>query len=480
MIRSTFVACLSALLLLQLAWASALPILRGPDEIEHILRVSGVALGDVLPPDTPPNDPGVLRANAALVQRTATTCTILREDLDPSVCLPRALHSDGTVEVPSAATRYLALYHLVVSPPFLIAGDANAWLLRALSGLLCAIVLAWAWTLTTVARKSLWGSAALAVAMTPAVLFATTVVAPSGLHYAGALLFWSGLMALYRVADPSPTAALSVGVGGALLATTHTTGPLWLVLVLCTWLTAVGWRVGCRLLVGQGAAGLVAGALIFVSALSTVIWVLAFASNAPGAGEPFAAETKAIGIFPHTVLWVFQTIGVMPNRFDILWPEVYALWLLPIVLLIVLGWRAASGRARAAIGLAMAASVAIPTAATVLTYEAMGVGWQGRYGLPLLFGVVILVGEVLDARRPVLSARRFRVGLMWLAATQYLCLLCLGLRESGGPYADGRPWAFLLWVAAPILVSTAYVLLARAQINALGRGGVLTRSVQPQ
>lgn len=452
---------------------------RGPDEIEHLLRGSGVALGEVLPPDTPPEEPGVLRADGTLVQQTKPVCTTLRKELDPSFCRPRSQNADGTVDAQSTATRYLPTYYVALAPAYLAGGDTYPYLLRALSGLWCAIVLAWAWSLTALARKTLWGMTAMVVAMTPAVLFASIVVAPNGLQYAGALLLWSALMAMRRASGPSKSTALGAGAGGCLLAVTHTTGPLWLGLVLATWLTFIGWRTGYSLLWRQGPTARVAVATVLVSALSTVIWVWTFSTNAPGAGEPLVAETKAIGVIPNTVLWVLQTIGVMPYRFGILWPVVYVLWLLPLVVLVVSGFKAADGRARASMGVAVAASVAVPAAATVLTYEVMGFGWQGRYGLPLLFGIVLVAGEVLDDREISLDVRGLAAGFMWLATTQYLCLLCLGLRESRGPFADGRPWPLLMWLVAPLLVASAYGIMVRAQIGALSRAAVLNVQSSP-
>lgn len=478
-IRPTFLACLSALLLLQLAWSTALPLLRGPDEIEHVLRVSGVGLGEILPADLPPRDAGLLRADGTLVLRTTEVCTMLRKDLDPSVCFARDQHPDGTVDVPSAATRYLPVYYLTVALPSMIKGDVSIWALRALSALWSALVLSGAWWLTTRGRRSLWGAAAMAVAMTPAVLFASTVVAPNGLHYASALLLWAGLMALRRTEGACLPAMVGAGVGGVLLATTHSTGPVWLGLVLGTWVVFVGRREAYALLARQRRAAFVAGTAMVMSAVSTATWVTVYATNAPGDAEPLVAETKAIGMAAHAILWVFQTVGVMPYRFGVLWPEVYPLWLLPLLALVALAWMSAGGRARAALGLAIAASVAVPTVATVLTYDTMGVAWQGRYGLPLLFGIVLMSGEVLDDRSVSLGTRRFSLGLTLLATTQYLFLLCLGSREARGAYADGRPWPLLLWVGAPILVAGGYALLARTQIHALQREPIRSDQSSP-
>ena len=51
--------------------------------------------------------------------------------------------------------------------------------------------------------------------------------------------------------------------------------------------------------------------------------------------------------------------------------------------------------------------------------------------------------------------------LVILAVTQYLAVLCIGLRESSGPFDDGRPWGVLLGLVAPALVICGYGVLAR-------------------
>ena len=46
-----------------------------------------------------------------------------------------------------------------------------------------------------------------------------------------------------------------------------------------------------------------------------------------------------------------------------------------------------------------------------------------------------------------------------LAVTHYLCVLCLGLREAGGDYDDGRAWGLILTLVVPAAVALAWALL---------------------
>ena len=73
-------------------------------------------------------------------------------------------------------------------------------------------------------------------------------------------------------------------------------------------------------------------------------------------------------------------------------------------------------------------AVAIPVLVTLLTFENHGYAWQGRYELPLLFGLPLIAGAVsktIPMGRAWDNAYIFVTGLaMGLAA------LCLALREG--------------------------------------------------
>ena len=42
------------------------------------------------------------------------------------------------------------------------------------------------------------------------------------------------------------------------------------------------------------------------------------------------------------------------------------------------------------------AGLALPFASTVSSYDSVGAAWQGRYGLPLAMGIVLLAAYALD------------------------------------------------------------------------------------
>lgn len=402
-----------------------------------------------------------MTVQGGLAKAAGPTCLALRQDLDPDVCRPERFNSDGTVQIRSSAALYNPVYYAVAGAPLrVVGGEVGAWAVRGLGAVLSALMIAWAWVLVASRSRTRWPSMAFLVVLTPAITFATTVAAPNGASYAAGLLLWSGLLSVR--ADPrTATAPAASAVGGCVVVLTHTTGIVWLGAAVLTMICLSGWA-GVRHILGiQPRAWVASIGCIVVATSFAVAWILVFSPSSPTANEPLVAETKAIPMPAHVVLWIFQTIGVMPNRFGILWPVVYALWLAPLGLILVRAARAGARRERLAGSIAVTIAILVPTLATLLTYETLGVAWQGRYELPLLVGIVMMAGEALDRGAEV---PRLLAGptVILLAVTAYLCLLCLGLREADGPYDDGRPWPLLIWVAAPVLIGTGYLLLTRA------------------
>ncbi|UUZ59727.1 DUF2142 domain-containing protein [Nocardioides sp. B-3] len=235
-------AAFAGVLLLQSAWMTALPMFRGPDEIEHLLRASNVGLGHWLPADLPRyEDPLIVTVQRDLANATTPTCLKLREGLKPEFCTPKHLNSDGTVDIRSNVALYNPLYYAVVGTPLKIPeGEVGAWAVRALGGVLSALMMAWGWVLVASRRRTNWPCVAFLVALTPAIIFATTVAAPNGMSYAAGLLLWAGLLSS-RADSRSPTAPAASAVGACVVVLTHTTGIIWVGAAVLTMLCLVGW-----------------------------------------------------------------------------------------------------------------------------------------------------------------------------------------------------------------------------------------------
>jgi len=447
-------------LLLEMAWACVMPLFRGPDEIGHVYRASAIASGQWGPSggETP------TRASSEIVRAATSVCHELYDDFRPEVCTASTTYDDGTVGVASSADKYNPVYYAIAGLParFLDGGTA-VWAMRLASALLCALLLGFAWAILGTGARTPFPAITFMLATTPAVAYSGSVFAPNGVQFASAFVLWAGVLVVLRDRGSGKLAATACGLGGTLLVVTHTTGTLWLATIMVTTLVLAGWRSLWGIVRTNSRAWTLAVASVVLAGLGAVAWVLGAATNSPGAGgEPLSQETKDIGVVPNVILWVLQTVGTMPYRFGILWPVLYLLWLVPLGTFLVLGFRRADGRHRAAILTVVALSVLVPTVLTVMTYAELGIAWQGRYGLPLLVGALLVAGEALERAAPALRRGALGTVAVVLAVTHYLCVLCIGLRESAGPFDDGRPWTLILSLGAPALVFGGYVLLTRS------------------
>ena len=270
--------------------------------------------------------------------------------------------------------------------------------------------------------------------------YSGSVFAPNGVQFASAFVLWAGVLVVLRDRAFGKLAATACGLGGTLLVLTHTTGTLWLATIMVSTLVLAGWRSLWGIVRANSRVWAVAVAAVVLAGLGSVAWVLGAATNAPGAGgEPLSQETKDIGVVPNVILWVLQTVGTMPYRFGILWPFLYLLWLVPLGTILVLGFRRADVRHRAAILTVVALSVLVPTVLTVMTYAELGIAWQGRYGLPLLVGALLVAGEALERARPVLRRGALVAVTGVLAVTHYLCVRVSDVARPRVPSMTAAP-----------------------------------------
>lgn len=417
--------------MLELVWALVLPAFRGPDEIEHMKRASAIAQGDLVPQSHDgPAKGDLVRVERDFAEALHDRCAELHADFDPESCEPVTAggSTDEAVSMASISARYNPAWYVLVAPAsWFFEGAGTLWAARGISGLASAAVLAWALWLRRRSGGSLWQHAATMLCLTPAVTFAGSVAAPNGLHYASGLLLWSALLAdTDRVSPRSRVRA--VAVGGTVLVLTHTLGAVWLVCAAVVFAVARGRAGVVGLLRGFRAAPWHAALLVTAGAFAAA-WILTLRTNDPGLGEPLADVTKQMPALAHGVVWMFQLVGTMPFRFGLLWPIVYALWVLAYAVLAWAALRGAPVRPRPVLACltAVAMGVAVPVAATVVTYDALGYAWQGRYELPLLFAVPLLAAEAVVNRS---ASRLPELLVLVTGVATAVAALCLGLRED--------------------------------------------------
>ncbi len=119
----------------------------------------------------------------------------------------------------------------------------------------------------------------------------------------------------------------------------------------------------------------------------------------------------------------------------------------------------------------MAVSAGLPLVLTVLTWDNLGLAWQGRYGLPYAMGVFLIAGQALDRRPPRTFALSSSSALVAVAAASAVASVIaqIGVRDI---LVEGYDYPF--WTAPPgwetaILTAVGFVLIGAAGLVSADR-----------
>ncbi len=461
---------LVGLLLVQAAWILTLPPFRGTDEIDHAYRAAEVSAGELVPRHGEARDGrGLLVPVPRSLVAAAHPLCVTYGYLGHDNCNPVADAGPGHVLVASAAATYDPAYYWVVgSLASGLEGARFLYLVRVLTALACAALLAVAAWATLLGTRSAWPVVGLLAATTPVVLFSSSVAAPNGLEIGAALVLWSTLLALTRPGTRPHRTPLLVagGLSSVLLVTLRSIGPLWALLVIAT-VAAVADPARLRRLVAARPRSFAAvTGLVAAATLAAVGWTrhVGVPSFEPPPGPVDDPLTATVAQLP---LWLFQGVAAFPRRHDPAPATVYVLVGLVALGLLVAGWRSSGRRWRWGLAGTALVAVAVPVVLTVTTITSSGAIWQGRYGAPYHVGLFLLAGLALDTRatagrRPSPVVAGTLLALAAAHAVSVLHVLAGELRTS--PYRADPSWVHLPPVAAGLLVAAAgacWVLAAR-------------------
>jgi hypothetical protein len=468
-IRTPVLLFLGALLV-QAAWIVALPPFRGTDEVDHAYRAAAVAGGQwrAGPPAT--HGRGLLvEVPRSIVDAAYPACHNYNY-LSHDNCTPVRDTGSGRVVVASSAATYNPLFYAVVgtvAKPF--DGAAALYAMRIAAAVLCALFLALAGWAADRWRSTSWPIVAMLGAMTPVMLFSTSVAAPNGLEMCAALAIWMSLLGLSRVERDrrAVTQLLMVATAGAVVVCLlRSIGPLWVVLVVLTSLLPLGAPGVARLLSTRRRIVAVCSGLVVAAAVASSLWSISAGTNALES-VPSATSDRWTTVLGQLPLWVLQGIAAFPRRGDPAPGVVYLLVAAVLLCLLTAGMRWATARLRATMTVAFVVSVAVPVVFTLTTVTVTGAIWQGRYELPYVVGLVLLAGVSLDvvAPRGVPTVLALAVAGVAVTAAQVVSVVHVQAREARvGPFAHspallGVPgWlvgalvvaGFLTWTAAAL------------------------------
>ena len=432
-------------LLLQAAWVLALPPFRGTDEFDHAYRAAAVAGGQwQAPGEAAKHGRGELViVPRSFVAAAHPVCASLNYTGHDN-CNPVADAGQGRVEVASAAATYNPVFYWVVgsvAAPF--SGDGALYAMRLAAALLCAVMIGLAAWVTSHWARSMWPWAGLVVAASPVVVFSTAVAAPNGLEMCAAVALWMSLLGLHdrRAALEHQRALLvSATVGAVVVTTLRSIGPLWVALIVLTAVLPLGLPRIVGLMRRTPLLVAICSALVLVATLASVWWTRSAGTNAL---EPVHTDVtnRWTATLYQVPLWLLQSIAAFPRRGIPAPAVVYVCAALVFAALVGYGFVMARRRLRATMAATAVVALAVPMIATVLTIEVASPVWQGRYGLPYTFGLVLLAAAALDAARASHRGPWLVLGWLLLVVAQTVSVvhvLQVELRTS--PLAGSPDW----------------------------------------
>ena len=448
-----FLAAFALLFALSGAWAFASPLMSVPDEPAHTIHAAAVVRGEFT------GEPSDVQAGAADVEvpeYVADTAELACFAFAPSVpasCQEPLTDSTQQEEATTSAGSYNPLYYLVVGLPSLVLeGEPALYAMRLLSAALSSALLAAAVVALSQMRARAWTFTAVAVAVTPMVVFIMGSVNPSSMEITSAIMLfsWASLLAQRRSEGfPRHRIALVV-VAAVVLANTRSIGLLWLLLIVVATLL----DLSLLRALARRAAFWVGAAVIGLGAAAGLLWTLTSQSLSPGVPYVGAGSSFLSG-FNRMIFITFENGQGYVGLFG--WIDTPApattvlLWGFAMLALIVAALVFGRGRARFGTAVLAVAMVLVPPIVQGFAVTDYGYIWQARYILAILTCLVIAAGMALDDAFPSTLRRReslrlVTVGLVVLAVLHVHTVVWVFRRYVTG-LQDGIGWRAM--VTAP-------------------------------
>ena len=453
-------------------WVLVMPPFAGSDEFDHAYRAAAAARGQwTIDPVAATRGTGAfVTVPADIVEAARGECEHLSytEDHD---CIGTPA-GDGQTEVASGAGRYHPLFYAVIGTPALpFHGETALYVMRAATALLAAAFVWLAIRAASTWARTRWPYLGIAVACTPVVVYSSSIAAPNGVEMMSALALWMSLIGLL-LAPPQEIRrlALYAAISGATLATLRPLGPLWCLMVLAAVLVGVRADPGRIRSILRRPVVWAGAALVAVSAVQSTLWVLAVDALKVGGvtGEPTSLGHRLGLSATQLPAWVLQAIAAFPLRDQATHTAVYVCYLALFLVVVSLGLRYGTARSRTAIVLVATTMLLLPYAMTVRSFDAYGAAWQGRYGLPVAIGMVLLAAAALDrAERDVRGPTQMVLFLLFVAAQTFAPAHTLLREVANSPQADSGSWVqpSLLFVVLAAAASAAVMWWGASHIH---------------
>ncbi len=456
------------------AWSLATPLLAAPDEPAHLIRAAAAGRGQLVGVSTPAGPAFDIPTSLARLVRPVSCYEHRRQntgDCHRSVVdLP-----DDKSRASSPAGHYDPFYYLLVGWPMALWPDVGGvFLSRAVSGLLCALLLG-----TGVALLPRVAHRVVAVAaLTPTALFLCATINPSALEISAVFLVWAGAVAAATAPSPPRAAVHALGLGAVLAAPTRPLGILWVAVAVLS-VAAVSDRDRVRRLASHRPLWVYAG-LTILGALHQWWWTTRpLVRGIVTAPEPAAAGDVVRGLELNTQAQrVREMIGTVGWN-DLVAPSAtYGVWLILFVLAVVLAVQARAWRATALVLAACTSFVVVSLWLDLNLPSGMVFFWQGRYNLPVAVGLPLLLVAGMSALPAWLQRHRAAflavLGSLLVAGHAAAFLAAQdAYRDAGGDRFRVATHVFTT-VADPVAVAL-FVVGVVVLLLAVGARGATTR-----
>jgi hypothetical protein len=465
-------------MLLVCAWIVATPPFGAPDEASHYDRAVGLNGGVILGRTVPYGpDPELTPTQRAFINHDTRAVWVPAGFMPSDVLCIGSKPDIRGCDVATPNGNFPPLGYVLPAVAIRVSDNVTTamWLTRAASALqstgflLLAAALLWA--------QSGWSLVGLLAAVTPMVLFASSIMNTSGVEIASSLAFTAAVLRISRApAHASPWVWGAFALAGAVAILT---GPIGLVFALGDLLLFAA-LLGPREL---GALSRTRGPLVCAAVLGAAAVISLTYSRVAGFSEKFGVSPVGQSLH-HGIDQLGPVLKDAVGHFGALtvplpFPAV-ALWWLLIAFLVIWALWLSTRRDRLILGAVVVLALAFPVLFWAWIDRYTGFGLQGREVLPPILLIPLVAGELIFRNSPVWADRRWARltfgGIVAIVAVFQAYAWWISARAAAGApgtlrfYAHATwspPLGWAPWIAAALLGTLA--LLAFAAGEVLGR-----------
>jgi general stress protein CsbA len=387
-------------------WSFASPLGAAPDEQAHIIRAEALDHAQMGTKTSPDNRVLVtVRVPESINEvKYWMTCWQFHAVI-PASCSPDWPTSEKLVFTTTHVGHYPPLYYaLVGTGSFVSRQRSGIYAMRIVSAGMSAFMLALcAYAVAKWSRRR-YIVVGIFVSLTPITLFLASTVNPSGFEIVAAICLWTLaiILALDYPSNPPKGLVVLIGATASVLALVRGLSPLWVTLVALSLAVLVGFRQVLHLFRARRDVR-VTTLVVAVTGVVAALWIFTQGTlnvlPSHVAIDPEASEVKTLRLVAnHGYQWLHEGVGVL-GWLDTPMPlNLYRAWYLLLAIVLVVALVHANWRHRTWMITLCVMSYLIPVLIISHQAKADGIVWQGRDGMPLAAGALILAGAMWGHR----------------------------------------------------------------------------------